>query len=83
MTTIPITRTLTAVLRAAIDTEPGVRLLVAQFGSADPSNAYCNVVLRGQTLRVPMLHGVIDTQGAPAYLLATKDFILCIGSVTA
>lgn len=53
MTTIPITRSLTAVLRAAMDTEPGVRLLVAQFGAADPSRAYCNIILRGETLRVP------------------------------
>jgi hypothetical protein len=82
MTAIPVTRTLTAVLRDALDTEPGVRLLVGQFGAADPSNAYCNVVLQGQTLRVPMLAGVTDTQGKPAYLLATKDLILCIGSVT-
>lgn len=83
MTTIPITRSLTAVLRAAMDTEPGVRLLVAQFGAADPSRAYCNIILRGETLRVPRLLGVTATPGAPAYLLATKDFILCIGSVTA
>ena len=82
MTAIPVTRSLTAVLRAALDTAPGVRLLVGSFGAADPSNAYCNVLLRGQTLRVPMLAGVVDTPGRPAYLLATKDFVLCIGSVT-
>jgi len=81
MTTIPVTRSLTAVLRGLLDPTPGVTLLVAQFGASDPSNAYCNIVIQGQSLRVPMLRGVTDTQGAAAYLLATKDMILCIGSV--
>jgi hypothetical protein len=39
------------------------------------------VILAGATVRVPMLRGVIDTPGAAAYLLATKDFLLCIGTV--
>lgn len=83
MTTIPVTRSLTAVLRDALDNAPAVRLLVGQFASTpDPSNAYCSVVLQGTTLRLPILRGAIETPGAPAYLLATKDFILCIGGVT-
>jgi hypothetical protein len=81
MTTIPVTRSLTAVLRRALEPGSGVELLVAQFGAPDASNAYCNVIVQGTTLRVPMLRGVTDTQGAAAYLLATKDMILCIGSV--
>ena len=82
MSAIPVTRSLTAVLRQALDTAPTVRLLVAVFGAADPSAAYCNVVIQGQTVRVPMLYGVPDTPGKAAYLLATKDLILCIGSVS-
>ena len=77
----PATRTLSAVLRRELDKGPGLELIVAAFGAADPSNAYCNVVVNGETLRVPMLRGVTDTPGAAAYLLATKDFLLCIGSV--
>jgi len=79
----PATRSLPAVLRRALDQGPGLELVVGTFGAADPSNAYCNVVLNGTTLRVPMLRGVTDTPGAPAYLLATTDFLLCIGSVVA
>jgi hypothetical protein len=79
--TIPASRTLAAVLRSALDQQDSVRLLLGTFGPADASAAYCNVVLQGTPLRVPMLRGVTDTQGAAAYLLATKDFILCIGSV--
>lgn len=77
----PATRSLTAVLRRALEEGPGTRLLVAEFGAADPSAAYCNVEVNGVTLRVPMLRGVVATPGAAAYLLATKDFLLCIGSV--
>ena len=77
----PATRSLTAVLRRALEADTGVRLLVAEFGAADPSNAYANVEINGETLRVPMLGGTVDTPGAAAYLLATKDFLLCIGSV--
>jgi hypothetical protein len=58
-----------------------LQLVVGKFGAADPSNAYCNVEINGTTLRVPMLRGVTDTTGAAAYLLATEDFLLCIGSV--
>lgn len=77
----PVTRGLPAVLRRALDTGPGLELIVGAFGAADPSNAYCNVVINATTLRVPMLRGVTDTPGAAAYLLSSKDFLLCIGSV--
>lgn len=78
----PASRSLTAVLRRALDDSgPAVELVVGTIGAADPSNAYCNVVVNGVTLRVPMLHGVTDTPGVAAYLLATKDFLLCIGTV--
>lgn len=79
----PATRSLPAVLRRALAAGPGLELVVGTFGAADPSNAYCNVTLNGVTVRVPMLRGVTDTPGAPAYLLATNDFLLCIGSVVA
>jgi hypothetical protein len=77
----PASRSLTALLRRALDPGEGIALVVAAFGAADPSGAYCNVVVQGATLRVPMLKGVVDTPGAAAYLLATKDFLLCIGTV--
>ena len=77
----PATRSLPAVLRRALAGGPGLQLVVGQFGAADPSNAYTNVILNGATVRVPMLRGVLDTPGAAAYLLATDDFLLCIGSV--
>lgn len=84
MTAPPVTRSLTHVLRAALNSGGDqVRLLLGEFGTADPSNAYCNVVLQGQAVRVPMLSGVNDAPGGAAYLLATNDFILCIGSVRA
>jgi hypothetical protein len=83
MTIVPVTRSLAAVLRTALDTTPPVRMLIGEFGTSDPSGAYCNVILQGQQLRVPQLHGVTDTPGTVAYLLATKDFVLCIGSVAA
>ena len=79
---VPAARSLTAVLRRALDVAPPVRLIVGAFGAADPSGAYCNVVLNGSTLRVPMLKGVTDTPGKAAYLLATEDFLLCIGTVS-
>lgn len=81
MSATPASRSLTAVLRGALETPDSVRLLLGTFGAADPSNSYCNVVLQGFPLRVPMLRGVSHTPGAAAYLLATKDFVLCIGSV--
>lgn len=80
---VPVTRGLPAVLRQLLDAGPGVQLLVGVFApAADPSNAYASVILQGQTIRVPCLRSVTETPGAPAYLLATKDFVLCIGSVT-
>ena len=83
MSAVPATRSLAAVLRAALDTAPAVRLVVGQFASpADPSNAYCSVIVQGATLRVPILRGAVETPGAPAYLLATKDTLLCLGGVT-
>ena len=82
MSAVPATRSLTAVLRRALDSTPAARLIVGQIGAADPSGAYCNVLLAGTTFRVPMLKGVTDTPGAAAYLLATEDFLLCIGTVS-
>lgn len=77
----PATRSLPAVLRRMGTRTSGVELVVGTFGAADPSNAYANVILNGTTIRVPMLQGTVDTPGAAAYLLATTDFLLCIGSV--
>lgn len=81
MSAIPATRTLTAVLRDALDTESPVRLLPGVFAGASGSTAYANVTVNGTTVRVPKLSGVTDTPGRVAYLLATKDFLLCIGGV--
>jgi hypothetical protein len=81
---IPITRSLPVVLRAALAANaPALHLLVGTFGAVDPSNAYANVVLGGVPVRVPLLRGATETPGAPAYVLATDDFLLCLGTVTA
>jgi hypothetical protein len=80
---VPATRSLTAVLRDGLNNPPALRMVTAEFDTTiDPSNAYCNVIIRGETVRVPKLRNVTAVAGAVAYLLVTKDFILCVGSVS-
>jgi len=63
-----------------------VRLLIGT-GAAPPAgataNAYANVVLQGQTVLMPKLRGSPQPAvGAPAYVLAGKDFLLYLGTVS-
>lgn len=85
MSTGPATRTLPLVLRRMLDTGPGLRLVVGEFGAAiaaPEGNAYVNVIVGGTTVKVPRLAGSAATAGKPAYLLVSADFMLCIGTVT-
>ena len=83
----PATRTLPAVLRDALRTDPAqARLLIATTGPAitpGPSaNAYVDVIVEGATVRVPRLSGARVIAGGPAYLLATGGFMLYLGTVS-
>jgi len=84
---VPATRTLARVLRQSLaPTDDPVRLLLGT-GAAPPTgtaaNAYANIVLQGQTVQMPKLRGVPQPAvGAPAYVLAGKDYLLYLGSVS-
>ena len=86
MSDVPFSRELASVLGklTAPDTEP-VRLIVGKTLTvpANPTGyAYVDVEIEGQTFRVPRLwRGDVGPSGSPAYLLATKDFILFLGTV--
>jgi hypothetical protein len=75
------------VLRAALEGDPlSARLLIATTGAALPAgaqaNAYVNIVIEGTTIKVPKLAGARVTVGAPAYVLAIRDFMLYLGTVS-
>jgi hypothetical protein len=87
MSEIPVTRTLDVVLRDALSPEPGLRLVVGTLGTpltGPEANAYANVVIDGATVKVPKLRqATVPGAGGPAYVLASKDFMLYLGTVTA
>jgi len=75
-----------SVLREALQPRGDRAELVLATGGAvlaEPEgNAYVNVVLNGQTVKVPRLSGaVVAAVGGPAYLLVTRNFILYLGTV--
>jgi len=76
---------LDSVLREALAAGDEARLILGTGGAAIPApegNAYVNVVLGGQTVKVPRLSGaVVASVGGPAYLLVTRNFILYLGTV--
>ena len=80
------TRALAPVLRAALQTDPTqARLLIYTTGAeiAEPEgNAYVNVVIEGATTTIPKLAGAPAPAGAPAYVLAIRDFLLYLGTVS-
>ena len=84
---IPATRTLTRVLRSQLaQIGDPVQLLVG-IGATPPAgasaNAYVNVVLGGKTIQVAKLRGAPQPAvGGPAYLLASTDFLLYLGTVS-
>lgn len=86
--TVPAARSLAAVLRRQLDAGEPMRLLVGIYGQAlagtDPDRfSHVNVVLGGATIKVPKLAGLSTVPNAAAYVLATKDFLIAIGSVGA
>lgn len=84
---VPASRSLEQVLRRALVRASGdeARLVLATGGTvlaAPEGNAYVNVVMSGQTVKVPRLSGaVVPAVGGPAYLLVTRNFILYLGTV--
>jgi predicted RecA/RadA family phage recombinase len=82
--TTPATRTLTSVLRTALQPGDQVRLLVGTAASTPAGeHDHLNVTIEGVTVSVPKLKGVTVTVGAPVYLLATSTMMLAIGTVSA
>lgn len=81
----PLTRTLPAVLREAVDRGAGLQLVVATCGTvtAPPAgNAYVDVVINSAHVTVPKLNGAKFATGTPCYLLALGDFLLYLGPVS-
>ena len=87
----PATRTLAVVLREALAKGEEVRMIVAK-GLADTAlalpnaAAYMNVELEGQSVTIPKLAGAAlggTSTGYAVYVLATKDFMLAVGTVAA
>ena len=87
----PATRTLSVVLRDALAKGEDVRLIVAK-ALADSvlalpnAAAYMNVELEGQSVTIPKLAGAAlggTASGYAVYVLATKDFMLAVGTVAA
>ena len=79
-------RALEKVLRDSFRTRAAaVVLLVGTVGTpiaGAEGNAYVNVELEGVELRVPRLAGaVVPAAGAPAYVLASRSFMLYVGTV--
>jgi hypothetical protein len=83
---VPATRSLPAVLRARLHTEPPLRMLVGTFGTplSAPDNAtYANVVIDGVTLKVPKpTHLTAGAAGTVAYVLAWPGHMILYATVT-
>ena len=84
---VPATRTLARVLRAQLAPQGDPLQLFKGTGATPPAgtdaNAYANVTLGGQTIKVPKLRGAPQPAvGAVAYVLAGTDFLLYIGTVS-
>ena len=83
---VPASRMLDSVLREALAEGDEARLVLGTGGATIPppeGYAYVNVVIGGQTVKLPRLSGVAaPTVGAVAYVLATRNFMLYLGTVT-
>ena len=83
---VPATRLLPAVLRDALTQEQPLKLVIAIGGAVitgAAGNAYVNVVIGGQTVKVPKLRQATSPPvGGVAYLLQSNDLLLYIGTVT-
>lgn len=79
---VPLTRTLTTVLRRQqAATAAGVRLLVGEVTAVVAGGTYVDVAVAGDTVRVPHLASYAPTVGDVAYLLASESILLAIGTV--
>lgn len=83
---VPETRLLGNVLRQAVRTDTDKLQMIFASGGVPLAGAealaYVNVVVEGQTVKVPRLSGsVVPTLGGPAYVLVTRNFMLYIGTV--
>jgi microcystin-dependent protein len=85
----PATRSLDVVLREALASGDEVRMLVAKGlpdGSLANPNAYMNVEIEGLQIAVPKVAGAGlggSATGYAVYVLATRDFLLAVGTVSA
>lgn len=83
----PETRSLDVVLRDALGAGEAVRLIVAKaLADSGQGAAYLRVEIEGLTVVVPKLStaGLGGSgSGYPVYILATKDFMLAVGAVSA
>lgn len=78
----PASRTLAAVLRAKLE-PPALRLVLGECGptiAGTDGNAYVSVTIGGESVVVPRLAGAGTVEGAAAYLLASRDFLLFLGA---
>lgn len=82
---IPLSRSLTAVLRRNLNQPHQLQLVSATRGpnlTGPDAQAYAYVLLEGVQIRVPYLRGAtIGVEGDACYLLATPDLLLLLGIV--
>lgn len=82
----PASRSLQNVLRTALASGDELRLIVGEYGAAlsssDPDKtSHVNVIIGGVTCKIPQLSGAGGAAGSPAYVLATKDGLLAVGTL--
>jgi hypothetical protein len=84
MSAVPVTRTLGAVLRRALEPGNPLRMVIGTY--ADPPSAdprYANVELAGEVYLVPQLNALpAPAAGSPAYILADNTRMWVLGTVT-
>jgi hypothetical protein len=83
MSQVPATRTLAAVLRRALDTDPGLRMILGAYGTPSTDRRYATVELAGATYTIPQLNGMAPPPaGTPAYVVADNTRMWALGTVT-
>jgi microcystin-dependent protein len=83
---VPAPRALPAVLQAALESDEALVMIVGAYGAALPVGdpllgSHVNVDIGGEVITIPTLAGGSPVPGTPAYVIATKDSVLAIGSV--
>jgi len=87
--TVPISRSLAAVLRDALTSDDDaarllVGTLVSAFGSEPDRSLYVTVSIAGQNLKVPYLTSsrlYAYPANTPVYMLATRTSLLALGAL--